>query len=104
MKKLSLIIISLLILSSTMLLAQSPTTEPTKTLKQCMGKTKAGKQCLNHPMKGSEYCYSHQAQDPNASNQAKLAPTFQCGSPTKAGTPCKNRVKTKDTKCHLHNH
>lgn len=70
--------------------------------KQCAGKTKANAQCCNHPMKDSKYCYQHQSQDPNASNQASLKPTFQCGAPTKSGNPCKNRVKTAGTKCHLH--
>lgn len=71
--------------------------------KQCAGKTKSDKQCLNHPMKDSKYCYQHQNQGPIASNQAKLKPTYTCGAPTKAKTPCKNRVQTAGTKCHLHN-
>lgn len=95
MKKLISILILLLIITITATAQTAP--------KQCAGKTKANAQCCNHPMKGSKYCYQHQSQDPNVSNQAKLMPTFKCGAPTKSGNPCKNRVQKEGDKCHLHN-
>lgn len=80
MKQISIIAVSLLLSLAT--IAQDK--------KQCQGITKAGTRCKH--MTIGAYCKQHDTS----------IPVFRCGAKTKAGTPCKNRVKVDGDKCHNH--
>jgi len=79
MKKLTILL--LLTLSTLLVMSQDK--------HQCAGKTKAGIQCKNKT--ATAYCRLHDSATP------------RCGTPTKAGQPCKMIVKVAGTKCHNHN-
>lgn len=80
MKQLSIITAFLLLSIST--IAQDK--------KQCQGITKAGIRCKH--MTIGAYCKQHDTS----------IPVIRCGAKTKAGAPCKNRVKVDGDKCHNH--
>ena len=96
-----------LILTLFMLFAAS-----TASIAQTCGvTTKAGTACSRKVSKIGEHCWQHggqtKAEKAGTVNSASLGGGLSsqssslCGAPTKAGTPCKNRVKGGGY-CHLH--
>jgi endonuclease G len=83
----------------------------TTTSVQCNGKTKAGNRCNNKTLATSGFCYLHQAQQGNQSNQQitpskikseRKSVSVQCLGTTKAGNRCKHKTYSANSKCFQH--
>lgn len=86
--------------------------EKLSTSVQCKGTTQKGDQCKNKTLNTSSYCYLHEGQISNKSNETitttprtetkSRSSSVQCSGTTKKGARCKNITTNASGRCYLH--